>query len=455
MEPTKNYYRKRKKQELFMKIFDSDEESSSRDVLFCTSDSKEFGKQDSDLPPLHGIQPVPTGSPESQLAPLHSNESQSAPVDDGGSQSVHTNNLYNSSMASEASENNEGASSSDSTLSHNESFNSSEGIFQDVPEQRQEGMESILQREGMQESSINHSLIGWYNKHNIPLNALKDLLVILKPYHSSLPADSRTLLQTKSYELEANGTGHLVYFGIKENLKKHINFDLDNIDVLKMDVNIDGVPVFKSRNTSFWPILCSFSNSVKYSKNSVLPFIAAIYYGENKPEINHYLKKFCLEVQSLLQDGITLLNRHYRVEFRSIIADAPAKAYLKQIKTHGGYFACDRCCVKGLYKHKAMSYDDLKADLRSDQSFRDKQQVDHHIGVSPLEVLNIDMVKCFVIDYMHLINLGIVRKLINIYLHKIPYKISANQKEIVNERIKIIRTFFHVILIGSLDILMR
>ena len=297
-------------------------------------------------------------------------------------------------------------------------------------------------QEGIQEISINDSLIDWYNRYNVPLIALRDLLHILKPYHASLPADPRTLLHTRSYEIEQNGLGHFVYFGLIENLQKNINFDLTGIDVLKLDVNIDGVPIFKSRNTSFWPILCTCSNSVEYSPNSILPFIVAIFYGEGKPEITNYLEKFCSELKYLHQDGITIGTKHLKVELRCIIADAPAKAYLKQIKTHGGYFACDRCYVKGVYKHKAMSYGDLKAELRNDETFRNKDQPEHHVGSSPFESLTIDMVHCFAIDYMHLINLGIVRKLLSLYLNKIPYKMSSAQKNEANERIQILKKIF-------------
>ena len=433
MAARKSYYKQRKKQESFLRIFDTTEESDSGDALFGNNNAEEVGGQVSDLPLGDGSHPVSADSP------------------------------HNSGSASDASEYREVASSSTSNSSHNGIFSPIEDNTQDAGEHEQEIMQADVQGEGgievdvqgeggiqatgqkergVQKHSINDSLVGWYNRNNIPHSALKDLLQILKPYFNSLPADPRTLLHTKCYEMEQNGTGHLIYFGIKENLYKHFNFDLSSTEVLKLDVNIDGVPVFKSRNTSFWPILCSFSNSIKYSPNSILPFIVAIFYGESKPEINHYLEKICSEVKSLLQDGIMVNDKHYRVELRSIIADAPARAYLKQIKTHGGYFACDRCCVKGVYKHNAISYEEMKAELRSDASFRERRQPEHHVGRSPFEDLHIDMVNCFSIDYMHLILLGIVRKLINIYLHKIPYKISSIHKDIANKRIKLIRKFF-------------
>ena len=291
------------------------------------------------------------------------------------------------------------------------------------------------------EFSLSHSLNKWYNDHNISHSALKSLLGILKPYHSELPLDPRTLLGTKSVEIEANANGHFAYFGLEENIIKYCHID-DTVDtgtsVIKLDINIDGVPVFKSRNTSFWPILCSSSNSkaTKYPQNTS-PFIVGIFYGKNKPEINHYLDKFISELDHLLKNEIPIGIKHFDVEIRAIIADAPARSYLKQIKTHGGYYACDRCTVKGVYKNNSVSYEILNCTKRTDESFRNKAQPEHHIGTSPFASLSIDLIQTFTYDYMHLILLGIVKKLIGLFLKKLPYKLSTTQKNSVETKIKI------------------
>lgn len=50
--------------------------------------------------------------------------------------------------------------------------------------------------------------------------------------------------------------------------------------------------------------------------------------------------------------------------------------------------------------------------MRIDESFRNKQQEEHHTGDTILQELNIDMVIQIVIDYMHLICLGIMKRLL-------------------------------------------
>ncbi|CAH8824890.1 unnamed protein product [Trichobilharzia szidati] len=53
--------------------------------------------------------------------------------------------------------------------------------------------------------------------------------------------------------------------------------------------------------------------------------------------------------------------------------------------------------------------------IRTDGSFRQRMQSSHHRGQSAFEDLNIDMVKCFPLDPMHLVYLGVVRKLISLW----------------------------------------
>ena len=77
----------------------------------------------------------------------------------------------------------------------------------------------------------------------------------------------------------------LFTLALKIKLKKIASSVQLNLLTLRLDVNIDGTQVYKSRNTSFWPIIISRCNFQVYSHNSVCPFIPAIYYGNSKPEV--------------------------------------------------------------------------------------------------------------------------------------------------------------------------
>jgi hypothetical protein len=48
-------------------------------------------------------------------------------------------------------------------------------------------------------------------------------------------------------------------------------------------------------------------------------------------------------------------------------------------------------------------FENFDAHLRTDESFRQKSDAEYHQRDSPFEDLDIDMVRTFALDYMHLV----------------------------------------------------
>lgn len=94
----------------------------------------------------------------------------------------------------------------------------------------------------------------------------------------------------------------------------------------------------------------------------------------------------------------------------SVVCDAPARSYIKAIKSHTGYSGCDKCIQSGLYINHSMTFPDMNAAPRTDELFKCHSDEDHHVGHSPFTDLNIGMVSCFPHDNMHLVCLGVVRR---------------------------------------------
>ncbi|XP_065664679.1 uncharacterized protein LOC136086313 [Hydra vulgaris] len=117
-----------------------------------------------------------------------------------------------------------------------------------------------------------------------------------------------------------------------------------------MQVNIDGLPLFRSSNGQLWPIL----GLIEYHQNNIQknksPFIIGLFYGKSKPSnCNEFLKKFVEESKAPLLSGIVICGKLYKFSISAVICDSPARAFLKACKGHGGYFGCDNCCQKGFY----------------------------------------------------------------------------------------------------------
>ncbi|KAM0735783.1 hypothetical protein ACS0PU_009744 [Formica fusca] len=277
--------------------------------------------------------------------------------------------------------------------------------------------------------NLKTSLTQWILKFQIPHVAVNNLLQILTPLHPELPLDSRTLLKTPiSIAIKTLENGEYCHIGLKSGLKNVISptrYFLN--DIVELSFNIDGVPLFSSSNIQIWPISCLVKNFE--SK----PFIVGLFCGTAKPKpLDEYLNDFIDELFDLLQNGFNFNNKIYIIKIHSFICDAPAKAYIKCIKSHGGYHACDKCTENGEF-HGRVTYPGTNARHRTDISFFLQEDEIHHIGISPLLKLEIGMISLFPIDYMHNVCLGVVRKMLCLW---VGISRSANIKVKLHNRFK-------------------
>lgn len=109
---------------------------------------------------------------------------------------------------------------------------------------------------------------------------------------SSLPSDARTLLKTpRTVTLDVMGCGKFYYFGLQKNLVHIVNKYSDVPDKLKLHFNIDGLPIYKSKATSFWPILCRIKNF-----DNEHPFSVAVFCGSAKPPLEDFYNNMTMLV---------------------------------------------------------------------------------------------------------------------------------------------------------------
>lgn len=87
---------------------------------------------------------------------------------------------------------------------------------------------------------------------------------------------------------------------------------------------------------------------------------------------------------------------------------------MKNVKGHTGYHGCEKCTQQGVWKGR-MTFPETDATLRTDEDFNNMIDEDHHVGPSPLKDLSIGMVTQFPLDYMHLVCLGVTRRLISMW----------------------------------------
>lgn len=267
----------------------------------------------------------------------------------------------------------------------------------------------------------------WIFDNNITHKAINELIQIIHPAFPFLKRDARTILKTPRKVTKSQlGNGKMIYFGIEQGLRKQINEGFKHAnELISLKINVDGIPLFKSSSIEFWPIL-AHSDCFK----NPYPFAVAIFCGTGKPSpIEDFLKRFIEEYLSVFSNGIIHLDKKYKVEIKFFSCDAPARSYLKCVVGHTSKIGCERCLIKADREDYKNFYPvDSVHEARTDSDFLiDGLESNSYIkGKSPLLALEVGLVSQFVLDPMHLIYQGIMRRLLLLYWieGKRPYKIS-------------------------------
>ena len=174
------------------------------------------------------------GTMEYELTDLESNADQAAPSEDASSTSEHGDVNYQCDVAMPV------MPLSDSDA---DSYRESDSDETDDTD------DDIQFRDNLRE---------WVLNSDTPLVHTNTLLALLRPRIPLLPKDGRTLLKTqRECTIEDIAGGNYHHFGCGEAIKLQLEKSeyLREFDELSLQVNIDGVPLFKSTSHCFWPIL--------------------------------------------------------------------------------------------------------------------------------------------------------------------------------------------------------
>ncbi|KYM94060.1 hypothetical protein ALC62_15321, partial [Cyphomyrmex costatus] len=148
---------------------------------------------------------------------------------------------------------------------------------------------------------------------------------------STLPIDARSILKTPRQQnicIVPPGTYH--HFGVLNSVLKILSSVKESIDCIKITINIDGLPLTKSSQQQFWPILGSI-----VSYNNV--FMIGVYHGNEKPaDVNDFLKYFVDEMKDLCENGINIQGRNIPCRLEALI-QTNSQSIKKVIYSH---FTC-------------------------------------------------------------------------------------------------------------------
>lgn len=284
------------------------------------------------------------------------------------------------------------------------------------------------------EEKIKQSLGQWAVDCSVPQSTVNKLLNILKfetPL-TFLPKDCRTLLKTgssKILNIRDVKPGNYYHFGLKNGIIRYSSI-LPVSEHIKIAVGVDGLPISKSSSGQLWPILAYIIPYHDYV------FPVGIYYGFQKPlNSNDFLFDFISEILELTTNGITINNELKKVTLEVMCCDVPAKSFLLRVKGHSGFFSCTRCTHEGEYINNRVCfpYNDISHTKRNHNDYILKNNEEHHVSpiISCIALIpNINITSLFSLDYMHLVCLGVMKKLINLWMNNGPMRVRLSSLKV-------------------------
>lgn len=280
----------------------------------------------------------------------------------------------------------------------------------------------------------------WALECNVNLNAMDKLLQGLKTHacFSTLPSCGRTLLQTPTHLLKSTvEPGEYIHIGVEKQLVKLVSSLSEHICALKILVNIDGLPIFKSSPGELYPILITALN-IPELKGAVVP--VGIYFGKEKPhDVASFLMPFVEEISGIVENGLTV-NKNLpkiAVSVEGFCCDAPAKSFIMGIVAHNGFYSCTRCKIKGETVEKTRVFTEYDCPKRLHCEFLQKSDDRYQRRNTPVVLIpGINFPSSFILDYMHLVCLGVTRTLLFVWNNGIKSakssRLSRNSRHLVS-----------------------
>lgn len=269
-------------------------------------------------------------------------------------------------------------------------------------------------------------------QNNITHAALKALIPILnKHFKAAIRIDPRTIMRTPNAvdivslgdEAQQPQSSAMSTRRAKEEPNLYWHHGLDTVlrstfrslrhnAAITIDINIDGLPLHKSTNSSLWPILCAV-----HERPELPVMVIGAFCGDSKPSnVESYLQRFVEELRRVTTEGLLINGKKLTVAVRCFVCDSPARAMIKGTVNYNGKHGCQKCTTLGRYSHEArtMIFPDVKGSLRTDAEFRSGTYNNTHcLHPTPLTRLSIDMVNDFVVaDALHLLELGVMKRLL-------------------------------------------
>ncbi|CAI6358440.1 unnamed protein product [Macrosiphum euphorbiae] len=130
--------------------------------------------------------------------------------------------------------------------------------------------------------------------------------------------------------------------------------------------------------------------------------------------------------------------KELKVSLQAVICDAPAKAFVFNIKGHTGKNSCPRFHSVGKWAHYRVYFPNLDSNLRTHEEFISYTDNEYHVRpVIMSEIRNFNLVLNIPIDYMHCVCIGVMKKLLLFWIGSPKHNetLSPNVINVIDEKL--------------------
>ncbi|XP_044744771.1 uncharacterized protein LOC123306715 [Coccinella septempunctata] len=152
-------------------------------------------------------------------------------------------------------------------------------------------------------------------------------------------------------------------------------------DTILLNVNMDGLPIYKSSKVEFFPILFNI-----HELPSVKPMIIGIYCGQEKlSDLSAFLLPFVKEAKIIFSEGLIVNETKISVKLRCFVCDSPARAFIKGVTNFNGKHGCLKCTTVGEHSYVSHTVFFKRSDCekKTNEGFRSKKYGSHHKADTP------------------------------------------------------------------------
>lgn len=133
-----------------------------------------------------------------------------------------------------------------------------------------------------------------------------------------------------------------------------------------------------------------------------------------------------------------MTDKKIEIKVHGLICDPSAKSFILNIKNHNDYNSCTKYTIQGKYINEQICFPSVNTDfiLRTDEDFINYKYINYQTGETILnDVPNFKPVTEVPLDYMHLVCLGVVKKLILLW-HIGPnsVRLSNHMRQMRNQK---------------------